>query len=61
MYRGTTTFTCDNCGNRFLAPDIEWNMTIFSVPQPCPKCGSLHTYQGVLPWNKWIYNKIFKT
>ena len=43
MYRGTIKFVCNDCGNKFKAPDIEWLATIYSVPQPCPKCGGMHT------------------
>ncbi len=43
MLRGTTIFICDECGKKFTAPDIEYNATVFSMPQPCPKCGSWHT------------------
>lgn len=43
MYRGIIKFVCNDCGNKFKAPDIEWNATGYSVPQPCPKCGGMHT------------------
>lgn len=43
MYRGIIKFVCNDCGNKFKAPDIEWNATVYSVPQPCPKCGGMHT------------------
>ena len=43
MYRGIIKFVCNDCGNKFKAPDIEWLATIYSVPQPCPKCGGMHT------------------
>ena len=43
MYRGIIKFVCNDCGNKFKAPDIEWGATIYSVPQPCPKCGGMHT------------------
>ena len=36
MYRGIIKFVCNDCGNKFKAPDIEWLATIYSVPQPCP-------------------------
>ena len=32
MYRGTIKFVCNDCGNKFKAPDIEWNATVYSVP-----------------------------
>ena len=40
MVFGTTTFKCDNCGNKFIAPAAEWCATCFIAPMPCPKCGS---------------------
>lgn len=43
MVRGIIKFVCNDCGNKFKAPDIEWNATVYSVPQPCPKCGGMHT------------------
>lgn len=43
MFRGKTTFICDECHHLFRAPDIEYGCTAYSVPQPCPKCGSHHT------------------
>lgn len=48
MLRGTTLFKCHECGNTFRDFDIEWNATVFSTPQPCPQCNSLHTYPR---WN----------
>jgi len=44
MLRGITKFTCDDCGNKFMALDMEWNATVFTAPARCPKCGSMHTY-----------------
>ena len=43
MYRGIIKFVCNDCGKKFKAPDIEWNATVYSVPQPCPKCGGMDT------------------
>ena len=43
MYRGIIKFVCNDCGNKFKAPDIEFNATFYSVPQPCTKCGGMHT------------------
>ena len=42
MYRGIIKFVCNDCGNKFNATDIEWNATVYSVPQTCPKCGGMH-------------------
>lgn len=44
MIRGITLFRCTKCGKIFSAPDIELNATIYSVPQPCKRCGSIRTY-----------------
>jgi uncharacterized paraquat-inducible protein A len=44
MYRGMTLFKCHECDKVFKAPDIEYNATVFSEPQPCPRCGSYDTY-----------------
>lgn len=44
MVFGTTTFKCDECGNRFVAPAAEWCATVYIAPAKCPKCGSMHTY-----------------
>ncbi len=44
MIRGITLFRCTKCGKIFYAPDIELNATIYSVPQPCKRCGSIRTY-----------------
>ena len=46
MFRGIKIFKCTKCGNTFSAPDIEWMATSFSVPQKCPKCGSIRTRPG---------------
>lgn len=49
MYRGITTFNCTNCGHQFKSHDIEYRATSYSVPQRCPKCGSVRT----MPWS-WM-------
>ena len=43
MLRGITTFKCTQCGAKFPAPDIEYMATAYSMPQKCPKCGSMRT------------------
>lgn len=43
MYRGLTLFHCTQCGNDFKSHDIEYCASALSVPQRCPKCGSLRT------------------
>lgn len=43
MYRGFALFKCTQCGEKFKAPDIEYAATVYSMPQPCPKCGSIRT------------------
>ena len=30
--------TCPHCGKTFVAPDIEWNATVYSAPVTCPHC-----------------------
>lgn len=44
MVRGKTFFRCYDCENVFEDLDIEYEMTVFSVPMPCHKCGSSRTY-----------------
>lgn len=59
MLRGTIQFRCTNCGNKFWAPDIEWAATIFSVPQRCPQCHSIHTMpSGYI--NKLLFSHIYE-
>lgn len=62
MFRGYIKFTCDDCGNKFWGPDIEYMATVWSWPQPCPKCGSKHTYpRSFLGLNKGLYKNIWKS
>lgn len=56
MYRGITTFGCTACGHQFKSHDIEYRATAFSVPQRCPKCGSVRTMPGF-----WIDVDYMKT
>lgn len=59
MFRGFTKFQCDNCGKKFRALDCEYAATIYSAPQRCPECGSMHTAPpGLL--NKAIYRQIWE-
>ena len=39
-------FHCTQCGNDFKSHDIEYRATALSVPQRCPKCGSVRTLPG---------------
>ncbi len=55
MYFGTTTFKCSECDHFFKAPAIEWNATVYLVPQPCPKCKSIRTY----PFAQILYRPIY--
>lgn len=48
MVRGTTYFKCPHCGKVFKAPDIEHNGTIYTMPQPCPVCGTKSSRVGIL-------------
>lgn len=43
MLRGICVFKCDECGKRFVVPDIELGATILSAPAKCPQCSSMHT------------------
>lgn len=43
MYRGIKSFQCARCGERFKAPDVEYMASALSMPQACPRCGSLRT------------------
>jgi hypothetical protein len=36
MLLGYTIFTCDDCGKRFVAPNIEYLATALSMPMQCP-------------------------
>ena len=38
MLRGFMKITCPHCGKTFVAPDIEWNATVYSAPVTCPHC-----------------------
>ncbi len=64
MHLGSTIFTCDDCGKRFVAPNIEYLATALSMPMQCPKCGSMHTMpgimSGVLNFRRSIYQKIWE-
>ena len=61
MFRGMTTFVCDNCGHKFKGMDIELSATILSSPQKCPKCGSYHTMpSSIFSFNKSVYKEIWK-
>ena len=62
MYRGVTTFTCGECNNKFRGPDFEFMATIFTTPQPCPRCGSKHTYpRNLFSLNRSLHKKIWET
>ena len=43
MLRGMTVFKCTQCGEKFKAPDVEYMASALSMPQACPRCGSLRT------------------
>ncbi len=49
MVIGTIPFKCSECGKRFMTLNIEWNATVFSAPQKCPGCGSMHTRPWSIP------------
>lgn len=50
MLRGLYKYVCKDCGHKFIGADIELNATAASVPVKCPKCGSINTYRGLLPY-----------
>ena len=43
MIRGTITFKCTNCKKTFRGLNVEYNATVFSVPQRCKHCNSIRT------------------
>ena len=43
MLRGVTRFKCDVYGHTLRAMDFEWQATVYTMPVPCPNCGSRHT------------------
>jgi transposase-like protein len=65
MVRGKRRFKCDRCKSTFIALDIELAATVFSIPQKCPVCGSMHTYPcgpfGLFAPAGWLlYKSIWK-
>ena len=60
MYRGLTTFDCTNCGHTFKSHDIEYRATALSVPQRCPKCGSVRTMPMLGIGSENIYKRIWE-
>ena len=58
--RGKTWFKCPECGTRFKDWDIEDNATVFSMPMPCPKCGTPSQADGPLGWIRTLMEKVFK-
>lgn len=62
MLRGVTTFKCTQCGHTFKAPDIEYMATVYSMPQKCPKCGSVRTRPASLlgKLQEGMYRNIWK-
>lgn len=64
MFRGYIKFHCTECGNNFMAPDFEYAASIYSMPQPCPKCHSIRTLpKHCLAWPiiKQSYLKLYKS
>ncbi|MCQ2305632.1 MAG: hypothetical protein MJZ97_11655 [Bacteroidales bacterium] len=59
MYRGTTLFKCTECKHHFKADDIEYNCMVYSVPQPCPECGSIRTLPVSQHLLILVYRKIW--
>ena len=50
MLRGLYKYVCKDCGHKFIGADIELNATAAYGPVKCPKCGSINTYRGLLPY-----------
>ena len=60
MVRGTIKFVCDDCGCKFIAPDIRFMESDLSTPQQCPNCGKHRTRpKSFLGLNRWLYEKIW--
>ena len=68
MIRGYMNFRCNDCNNTFRALNIEYGATVMSVPMPCPKCNSRHTYPpswqilGFCPFgnDRKVYKRIWE-
>ena len=62
MIRGKTIFICTKCKKFFIAADIEYCASVFSVPMPCPRCGSIRTMPFSLFYvhQLFIYKEIWK-
>lgn len=60
MVRGITLFTCTKCKKLFIALDIEYAMTVYSQPMPCPRCGSIRTLPVSQSYSKSFYKKIWE-
>jgi len=60
MLRGKTWFRCPCCGTIFEALDFEDNATVFSMPMPCPRCGTKSQAIGPLGWIKTAIQKLRK-
>lgn len=43
MYQGLTTFKYTKCGKKFKTPCFGLAATVYTMPQPCPYCGSIRT------------------
>lgn len=64
MYRGLTTFKYTKCGKKFKALNFELAATVYTVPQPCPYCGSIRTRPVTMfPFSllsDWIYKGVWE-
>lgn len=58
MFSGMKKFRCDDCGNKFRAPGYEYCATALIAPEPCPRCGSRHTYVGM--FSRSTYKSIWE-
>lgn len=60
MVRGTTLFICTECKKVFLAPDVEYGATVYSMPMPCKRCGSIRTMPLLMP-HYWFYKDVWES
>ena len=60
MVRGTSKFVCEDCGHKFIAPDIKFMDSALAAPQRCPVCRNMRTRPTFfLGLNRWLYEKIW--
>lgn len=55
MVRGIIKFECPKCGKIFKSLDLEQNCTVYSMPMPCPKCGTLSEPATLISYFRHIF------